>query len=378
MILADEFFQPARQMGFNFISGVPCSFLTPLINFVLSEKDLKYVGATNEGEAIAISAGAWLAGRKPIVMCQNSGLGNTVNPLTSLNYPFKIPCLLIVTWRGQPGIKDEPQHNLMGEITPNILDLMNIEHRIFPKYSSDISKTLKEADEYMERNSLPFALIMEKNSVQDDGLFQKPTNFSERTYEQNILEGESFLSRETALRAVLELISQSTVLVATTGKTGRELFTIDDRPQNFYMVGSMGCASAIGLGVAINTPKKVLVIDGDGAALMKMGNMATVGNYRPKNYIHILLDNGVHDSTGGQNTVSKNIDFSNIALACGYSSASFCNTVENLKLAIEKTDYSDGPHMIHVKILPGSLEKLGRPTVSPCDVAKRLKNFITE
>tara|TARA_Y100001970_G_scaffold294127_1_gene447202 strand:+ start:46333 stop:47469 length:1137 start_codon:yes stop_codon:yes gene_type:complete len=378
MILADEFFQPARQMGFNFISGVPCSFLTPLINFVLSEKDLKYVGATNEGEAIAISAGAWLAGRKPIVMCQNSGLGNTVNPLTSLNYPFKIPCLLIVTWRGQPGIKDEPQHNLMGEITPNILDLMNIEHRIFPKYSSDISKTLKEADEYMERNSLPFALIMEKNSVQDDGLFQKPTNFSERTYEQNILEGESFLSRETALRAVLELISQSTVLVATTGKTGRELFTIDDRPQNFYMVGSMGCASAIGLGVAINTPKKVLVIDGDGAALMKMGNMATVGNYRPKNYIHILLDNGVHDSTGGQNTVSKNIDFSNIALACGYSSASFCNTVETLKLAIEKTDYSDGPHMIHVKILPGSLEKLGRPTVSPCDVAKRLKNFITE
>ena len=143
------------------------------------------------------------------------------------------------------------------------------------------------------------------------------------------------------------------------------------------MVGSMGCASAIGLGVAINTPKKVLVIDGDGAALMKMGNMATVGNYRPKNYIHILLDNGVHDSTGGQNTVSKNIDFSNIALACGYSSASFCNTVETLKLAIEKTDYSDGPHMIHVKILPGSLEKLGRPTVSPCDVAKRLKNFIT-
>src|SRR6185437_5545397 len=174
MIEAGAFIDAARDAGFDFYTGVPCSFLTPLINGVIGgakgSGGLDYVGAASEGEAVAIASGAWLAGRQTVVMCQNSGLGNAVNPLTSLNAPFRIPTLLIVTWRGEPGLKDEPQHDLMGEITDGLLDVIRIGHAAFPTEATDIAPTLARAVGAMAERDLPFALVMPKGSVRDAGL----------------------------------------------------------------------------------------------------------------------------------------------------------------------------------------------------------------
>ena len=170
MITAQDFIGEAKNNGFDFFTGVPCSFLTPLINGVLNDRTLTYVGAASEGEAVAIASGAWLAGKKTVVICQNSGLGNAVNPLTSLNAPFKIPTLFITTWRGQPGIPDEPQHEVMGLITPELLALIGLEHTLFPKDRADLAPVLKLAVNRLETRELPFAFIMEKDSVAEEKL----------------------------------------------------------------------------------------------------------------------------------------------------------------------------------------------------------------
>ncbi len=174
MIDARDWFLPATACGFDFLTGVPCSFLTPFINYAIGDERTRYVGAASEGESAAIAAGAWLGGRKTVVMCQNSGLGNLVNPLTSLHRTFRIPTLLVVTWRGEPGRKDEPQHELMGQITGALLDTMRIPHRPFPSEEPAIAPALDEAAAEMERSGLPFALIVEKGAVRDDGLDQPP------------------------------------------------------------------------------------------------------------------------------------------------------------------------------------------------------------
>ena len=318
MIAADAFLKPAQERGFSFYAGVPCSFLTPLINRVISDPALNYVGAASEGEAVAVAAGAWLAGRRTVVMCQNSGLGNTVNPLTSLNHPFRIPTLLIVTWRGQPGLKDEPQHELMGEVTGSLLDTIAIGHAGFPKEVDAVAAALDRAERAMAADELPFALIMEKGSVRDDGLDQPDQPTHPRGEVADLRQGGERPARIDLLRCIQALVPAAAAVVATTGKTGRELFTCEDRPQQLYQVGSMGCASAMGLGIALNTERPVVVLDGDGAALMKLGALATIGAHAPGNLIHAVLDNGVHDSTGGQATVSPNVDFATVAQACGY------------------------------------------------------------
>ena len=173
MITSDAFIRAGMDRGFDFYTGVPCSFLTPLINGAISSRMTNYVGAASEGEAVAIASGAWLAGRQTVVMCQNSGLGNAVNPLTSLNAPFRIPTLLVVTWRGQPGLKDEPQHEVMGEITASLLDVIGVEHADFPD-ASELEATLDRAHAVCTKESRPFALIMKKGSVRDDGLDLPP------------------------------------------------------------------------------------------------------------------------------------------------------------------------------------------------------------
>jgi len=377
MISGDEFLGPAKKLGFNFFTGVPCSFLTPIINRVISDPSINYVGATNEGEAVAIAAGAWLSGRMTVVMCQNSGLGNTVNPLTSLNWPFRIPTLLIVTWRGDPSIKDEPQHHLMGEITIDLLKKLRIPYDFFPENPDDVEKVLHNAKESMQEKKIPFALIMKKGAVSNEGLKQDEITRRPRGTNIDLTLKEIPPTREDALITCLDSIPQDTAIICTTGKSGRELFTICDRVQHLYQVGSMGCASAMALGVALSSQRKIMVIDGDGAALMKMGNLATIGSYAPKNLLHLVLDNESHDSTGGQNTVSPNIDFSNIASGCGYKTTVKCNTSYELSNTLKKAVNSDGPHMIHMKISPGSMSSLGRPTIQPEAVARRFRNFLT-
>jgi phosphonopyruvate decarboxylase len=376
MINADDFLGPARAEGFDFYTGVPCSYLTPLINRVINDPVNRYVGAASEGEAVGIAAGAWLAGRRTVVMCQNSGLGNAVNPLTSLNAPFQIPTLLVVTWRGQPGLADEPQHELMGQITPALLDTLRIPHMAFPVSGNEIAPAIAAMSASLTETRLPFAFIMEKGSIHDDGLSETTPQMrpaGERVDHRILAEPPT---RFAILERLLALAPDSAAIVASTGKCGRELFTLADRPQHLYQVGSMGCAGPMGLGVALNTNRPVIVLDGDGAALMKLGAMATIGAEGPDNLVHIILDNGVHDSTGGQPTVSTSVDFAGVALSCGYSGAALADDPSGFEQAFAAALAKPGPHLIHVRIRPGSMDNLGRPTLSPRDVADRFMAFL--
>lgn len=377
MIQAETLLEAAKARGFEFFTGVPCSFLTPIINRVISDRETAYVGAASEGEAIAIASGAWLAGKETVVMCQNSGLGNTINPLTSLNWPFRIPTLMFVTWRGQPGLGDEPQHELMGEITDLLIRDIRVGCAHLPSEDADIGPALDSARAAMDETGLPYAFIVAKGTVANAPLEQialvprKPGQYEDHS------RGGARPSRYETLLHVTERAPVSAAIIATTGHCGRELFTLGDREQYLYQVGSMGCAGAMGLGVALNVERPVIVLDGDGAALMKMGALATIGAQGPRNLIHVVLDNGVHDSTGGQATVSPIVDFARVALACGYRSGTVTDSVGGFGDAFATALAGDGPHLIQARIAPGSIEKLGRPTVKPPEVARRFRRFLT-
>lgn len=379
MIEAATFLRHAKFKGFDFFTGVPCSFLTPLINGVLNDTATSYVAAASEGESVAIAAGAWLAGRQTAVMFQNSGFGNAVNPLTSLNYPFKIPTLVICTWRAGPGLSDEPQHELMGEITPDLFEVLRIPYNLFPSEDDRVKPMLDDAMAQMDESQLPVAFIMQKGDVADQDLGD---------VEQPVAEGGGEIvdlrsdmrppSRYETLESMLGQLPENAGVIVTTGKSGRELFTIADREQHLYQVGSMGCAAGMGLGVALNTDKPIIVVDGDGALMMKMGTLATVGAYAPKNLVHLVLDNGTYDSTGGQPTVSAGVDFAACAVAAGYKRGVRVNDTPGFEQALAQALNEDGPTLIHMKIAPGSLEKLGRPTVKPPEVARRFKSFLAK
>ena len=376
MIEAGDFLEPAKARGYDFYTGVPCSFLTPFINAALCNPQLTYVTAASEGEAVAIAAGAWLAGRKTVVMCQNSGLGNAVNPLTSLNYPFQIPTLFLTTLRGAPGLVDEPQHELMGRITHQLLDVMNIRHAPFPTNKIEVGSTLDEAERSMLETGLPYALTMPKGAVRDGDDQPGPASANPTGKVHDLTVQGNYPTRFETLEKLLDLAPTSAGMIATTGKCGRELFTLSDREQHLYQVGSMGCAAAMGLGVALNTSRKTIVIDGDGALMMKMGSLATIGSCAPRNLLHIVLDNGTYDSTGGQPTVSSGVDFAQIAASCGYAHGYKCTSRSGFSEAVSTALTSDGPHLIHMKIVPGSASNLGRPTVKPADVARRFQTFL--
>lgn len=379
MIEASQFIEHLRQLNYSQYAGVPCSFLKPFINYVIDDPSLDYLGAASEGEAVGITMGACLAGRKTVTMCQNSGLGNMVNPLTSLNHPFRIPTLLITTWRGQPGVKDEPQHEQMGRVTKDVLDAIEIPSRPFPAEESRIAEVMAEAEEYMQANNRPFALIMAKDSVAAHKLQSKPDPKPVvcETRIDDFGKVDDRHTRTDALNAILENLNGDEAIIATTGKTGRELFTIADRENHIYIVGGMGTASGIGLGLAHALPRQpVVVLDGDGAALMKMGALATVGYYQPKNLIHIILDNEQHDSTGGQQTVSSTTHFARIAAACNYRRAIATDNPADLPQIIKDIRAQEGPTLLHLKIRPGSPAELGRPTVKPHEVKDRFMQFL--
>jgi len=378
VISADDFLDPARALGFDFYTGVPCSFLTPVINRVISRPGIDYIAAANEGDALAIAAGAWLAGRRTVVMCQNSGLGNLINPLTSLNYPFRIPTLMIVTWRGQPGLKDEPQHELMGRITADMLALAAVRHAPFPTAEGDVAGALEEAEAAMAETGLPFAFILRKGAVRDDGLDQaeRPPRPAGRV--RRAAAAGPPPARIEALGTLLEHLPAAAAVIATTGKSGRELFTLADRAQHLYQVGSMGCAASMGLGVALNFAGPVVVVDGDGAALMRLGGLATIGALGPGNLVHVILDNGVHDSTGGQRTVSASVDFAAIAAASGYAAAWDVADLAAFRPALAAALAEPGPNLVRLKVKPGSIAKLGRPTVTPPEVARRFRDFLAD
>jgi phosphonopyruvate decarboxylase len=379
MLSASAFIEHLRTLGYSQFCGVSCSYLKPFINYVISDPALNYVGAASEGEAVGISMGAFLGGRKAVTMCQNSGLGNMVNPLTSLNYPFRIPTLLITTWRGEPGRPDEPQHVLMGQITHRLLETLQIPWLPFPSDEAQIGPVMAQAEASIQERQLPFALVMSEGSVADHELQQMPPPARVKTSAVGHfkLAEEQRMIRTEALQAILETLDGGEAIIATTGKTGRELFSIADRPNHLYVVGGMGTASAIGLGLAQSLPQQpVVVIDGDGAALMKLGSLATVGYYQPSNLLHILLDNESHDSTGGQRTASCVVSFADIAAAANYRHAIAADDPADVRAAVRQLRHSEGPSLLHIKVRPGSPKNLGRPTVKPHEVKERFMQFL--
>jgi phosphonopyruvate decarboxylase len=386
MIQARDFVEAARARGFSWYAGVPCSYLTPFINYVLQDSSLRYLSMANEGDAVALIAGVTLGAtglptRRGVSMMQNSGLGNAVSPLTSLTWTFRLPQLLIVTWRGQPGVADEPQHALMGPITPQLLELMQIPWELFPVRREEIAPALERATRHMDSSGQPYALLMQKGTVAACDLEADPLTVARPPSHAPLVDAaappRSLVSREQALTQVLACTTDAaTVVLASTGFCGRELFALQDRPSHFYMVGSMGCVSAIALGLALSRPDlRVVALDGDGAALMRMGTFATIGAYAPPNLWHLLLDNAVHDSTGGQSTVSRRLSFAGIAAACGYASA--LQTAELGKIAawLEAGPLT-GPRFACLLTRPGSPADLPRPTLGPVAVKERLSRHI--
>jgi len=373
VIEASQFTGPAKRLGFDFWAGVPCSFLTPFINYTIGDPELSYISSANEGDSVATASGAALGGRRSVAMMQNSGLGNAVSPLTSLNHVFRIPILLIVTLRGEPGKPDEPQHELMGEITADLLETMRIPWGWFPDRAEDVEPALQRAVEHMDTTGRPYALVMKKGSVAPYPLTKRPGSVKspQKAALPTKTSTQQASSRQEALRQlVADSDVSSTILIASTGFNGRELYAIEDRPNQLYMVGSMGCAASLGLGLSLARPdRKVVVIDGDGAVLMRMGNMATVGLYGGDNFFHLLLDNQVHESTGGQATVASAVDFQAVANACGYRSISAVPASPR-----GLTDFLDakGPAFMRIETRQGVPEGLPRPSVKPADIARRL------
>lgn len=380
MIEAEDFVVAAGQRGFRWYTGVPCSFLTPFINYVINDDALTYISSANEGDAVATACGVATAAGKAVVMMQNSGLGNAVSPLTSLAHVFRIPVLIVCTHRGAPGVQDEPQHALMGRITGSLFDTMQIPWETFPIEARDIAAVLDRAEDHMARERRPYALIMRQGTVAPNVLrkgFAGRPSVRDNIPRQFVANRR--VSRNEVLRRLIELTPEAdTVVIATTGYTGRELYALSDRANQFYMVGSMGCASSFALGLSMARPdRRIVVVDGDGAALMRMGNFATLGAYAGDNLLHLVLDNEAHDSTGAQATVSGSVSFAGIAAACGYGA-----TMEGDDPALLDVLFAPGdgsrPKFGSLKIRTGTIAALPRPAIGPEQVLRRLAQHLGE
>ncbi|WP_274309196.1 phosphonopyruvate decarboxylase [Solibacillus daqui] len=374
MLSMENFGDKLEQLGFNFYSGVPCSFLKPMINYSINKG--QFVMAANEGDAVAIAAGATLGGAKSIFLCQNSGLTNAVSPLTSLNYTFEIPVLGFVSLRGEAGVADEPQHELMGTITDKLLTIMNVQNAILSTDETEALLQLEEANKIIE-NGQSFFFIVKKDTFSSVKLLQQEQGNGSKPNIKRSNRSCQSVKRIEALEALQQNIDARTVLLATTGVTGRELFELGHKENQLYMVGSMGCISSLGLGLALMKPNlNVIAIDGDGSLLMRMGSLATNAYYKPKNLYHLLLDNGLHESTGGQKTVSTNIDFLQIASGANYDVVEEINTLVDLEQSLTNWSTDSKLTFAYMKTEKGIKENLGRPTVTPKEVKESFMKFV--
>ncbi len=382
MITAAGFVAEMEAQGFDLYASVPCSFFKPVVNYLIDNRPHAHVPLNNEGEAVAYACGAQLAGMQPVVMFQNSGLGNAVNPLTSLAQPFRIPLLVVVTWRGQPGIGDEPQHELMGKATLSMLEAMELETEVLCQDLEEVRAQINRARRYLADAQRSFALIMPKGSIEPYDL--QSTNRAARPprdhadTEPEPEPGEPTLRRNECIARIAQVVGQAHPILATTGKSGRELFTLRDTANQLYMVGSMGCASTLGLGLARHRAAdlRTVVIDGDGAALMRLEAMASVGHYRPAGLVHVLLDNNAHESTGGQQTLSDTVDFTGVARSVGYRYARSLVTGDALEAELRAALARRGPSLLHMRIIEGSVDPLGRPRMHPSQVAERMRRYL--
>lgn len=362
MITSEFFIQCLGQNGCHFFTGVPDSLLKSLCFYLDDNCSAdQYVVAANEGGAMGIAAGYYLStGRVPVVFMQNSGEGNIVNPLLSLFDPavYAMPCLLIIGWRGEPGVKDEPQHITQGRLTLPLLETMGVDYDILPDNELDAAAVIRSSVMKIQKNNSIRALIVRKNTF--DSYARKKC--SEFDFE---------LSREQAIRIVADSLPNDAVIVSTTGMISRELFELreangQEHNRDFLTVGAMGHASQIALGIAMNCPQRpVYCFDGDGAALMHMGGMAIVGTRKCENFNHIIFNNAAHDSVGGIPTVADKISFPEIAKACCYPFARTAVSEQEIISALHEMKINPGPCLLEIKVKTGNRKDLGRPTTTP-------------
>ena len=373
MVRPDFFVNTLKEHDIDFYAGVPDSLLKNICAYITDNLPAQQnIIAANEGGAMGIAAGYHLAtGKVPVVYMQNSGEGNIINPLASLTDKevYNIPVLLVIGWRGRPGVHDEPQHVKQGKVTTGLLNTMGINYAILPKDEEGAAKQIKIAADFMKATNECFALVIEKDTFDAYKL-------------QNVEVNDLTLSREEAIRKVASSIEDNACIVSTTGMISRELFEarpawIQRHERDFLTVGSMGHASQIALGIALQkSDRRVYCFDGDGASIMHMGNMAITASMKCKNYVHVVYNNGAHDSVGGQPTVGLKIDLCAVAKAVGYKAAYSVETMAELETKLSELKHEDGPLLLQICVKKGNRKDLGRPTTTPVQNKKALMEFL--
>lgn len=359
----DMYVKKLLELGIETITGVPDSTLQEFCNYI-GKKEKEgfpfHVTAANEGAAIGIAIGEFLATGKPAcVYMQNSGLGNAVNPLTSLAHTdvYGIPMLLMIGWRGEPGIKDEPQHKYMGKITPALLEVLDIRYSIITKDTDEeeLEKALEQAKNEFLKNR-QYALIIQKGTfAKTDGIIYKNAHR---------------LGREEAIGVIVDWLEDKDLVVSTTGKISREMYEQSDKRignhrQTFLTVGGMGHANMIACQLAKRLPeRRIICLDGDGALLMHLGNMAVIGEQDPENLVHICLNNGAHESVGGMPTGAPGLDFEEMAKQAGYPRTSCVHHKEELKEKLSLVREEKNLTFLQIMVSMGAREDLGRPKES--------------
>lgn len=372
MIRPKFFIEALREKGIDCFAGVPDSLLKNICAYITDHFDAAHnIIAANEGAAVGFAAGHYLAtGQPACVYMQNSGEGNIINPLASLTDQevYNIPVLLLIGWRGRPGVHDEPQHVKQGKVTTGLLNVMGVNYEVLSKEEDKAAKQIEKAAKVLADKEV-FALVIEKDTFEDYKL-------------QNVEVNNLTMSREEAIQTVAAALGEKDCIVSTTGMISRELFEYrvvmnQGHERDFLTVGSMGHASQIALGIALAQPeRRVWCFDGDGAAIMHMGSMAIVANKEPKNYVHVVFNNGAHDSVGGQPTVGLKIDLPAIAKAIGYKSMYTVETKEYLAELLDKVKGQDGPVFLEVKVKKGNRKDLGRPSTTPIQNKEALMAFL--
>ena len=374
MISCQDFFDILNKYDLSFFTGIPDSTFKEWMKFLVDKDEvvLKNLVACNECEAVALAAGYHLATNKVgVVYMQNSGLGKAVNPLTSLCDPdvFSIPVLLMIGWRGEPGKVDAPQHKKMGKITVSLLETLQIPYWILEPDLKSIEKKLKGVINHFKTKRSPYAFIVRKNLFQDYNLEKE-------------MKDDYTLSREETISIIMQNLKGDEVIVSSTGFVSRELYEFrnsgkKDHHKSFYNIGSMGCASSIGLSIALQKPlKRVIIFDGDGATIMQMGALTTIGKYSPSNYVHFIFDNRAHESTGGQPTNSDSVDLAQIALASNYKMGVTIYTKKELMKTLQEIKGQGGPLLILIKIKKGTRDDLKRPDKTPLQLKEEFMNYL--
>jgi len=380
MISPQFFINKLKESDIDFYAGVPDSLLKNICAYIADNVDASHnIITANEGAAVGLAAGYHLAtGKIGVVYMQNSGEGNIINPIASLTdrEVYNIPVLLLIGWRGRPGVHDEPQHVKQGKVTTGLLNTMGINYEVLSKEEDKAEKQIAKAVKAMKETGEVFALVIEKDTFD--------------TYKlQNVEQNDYPLSREEAIQTVAAAMGEKDVVVSTTGMISRELFEYraakgQGHERDFLTVGSMGHASQIALGIAlaqssnqaIKQSRRVWCFDGDGAAIMHMGSMAIVAEKAPKNYLHVVFNNGAHDSVGGQPTVGLKIDLPAIARAVGYKAAYSVDSMETLNSKLLTLNSQEGPVLLEVKVHKGNRADLGRPTTTPIQNKEALMDFL--